>query len=177
MAQINYQDKVDLYQQPSIADINKVKASDLNEIKQVVNENDDNVGNLSNLNTTDKTNIVNAINELVGGEWQNMSLENGWEYVGYGNQPQYKKAGNKLYLRGIVINQNVPTGTSRWIAILPEGYRPINANVVTRSIASGGANVFPLDVAIGNNGQITYELGQYKANYRLALDGTVVWLD
>ena len=44
--------------------INKVIDEDINEIKQVVNENDDNVGSLDNLNTTDKTNLVNATNEI-----------------------------------------------------------------------------------------------------------------
>lgn len=44
--------------------INKVIDEDINEIKQVVNENDDNVGSLDNLNTTNKTNLVNATNEI-----------------------------------------------------------------------------------------------------------------
>lgn len=65
MAKITYENKVALNVNSDIADINKVNASDLNEIKNVVNENDDNIGLLSNLNTTDKTSIVNAINEVI----------------------------------------------------------------------------------------------------------------
>ena len=44
--------------------INKVIDEDINEIKQVVNENDDKVGELNDLNTTEKSSIVNAINEI-----------------------------------------------------------------------------------------------------------------
>lgn len=65
MSKITYTDKVTLNENPNVADVNKVKADDLNEIKNVVNGNDDNVGNLSQLNTTDKSSIVGAINETI----------------------------------------------------------------------------------------------------------------
>lgn len=65
MAQITYDTKVALYENSGIADINKVKAADMNEIKSTVNANDNKVGELSDLDTTDKSSIVNAINELV----------------------------------------------------------------------------------------------------------------
>ena len=64
MAKLTYEDKEFLNKNENIADKNKVNDSDLNEIKNVVNENADSVGNLSNLNTTDKTSLVNAINEV-----------------------------------------------------------------------------------------------------------------
>ena len=41
MAKIQYENKVSLIENADIPDINKVKADDMNEIKQVVNENDD----------------------------------------------------------------------------------------------------------------------------------------
>ena len=41
MSKITYADKVTLNENPNVADVNKVKASDMNEIKQVVNANDD----------------------------------------------------------------------------------------------------------------------------------------
>jgi hypothetical protein len=63
MAKITYENKVALNVNSDIADINKVNASDLNEIKGVVNTNDDNMGLLSNLNTTNKSNLVEALNE------------------------------------------------------------------------------------------------------------------
>lgn len=64
MAKITYEDKEFLNKNENIADKNKVNDTDLNEIKEVINQNDDNVGNLSDLNTTDKSNIVSAINEI-----------------------------------------------------------------------------------------------------------------
>lgn len=71
MSKITYTNKVDLYEDTSIADINKVKASDMNEIKTVVNNNDDTttnntnaIGTLSELTTTNKNNLVDAINEV-----------------------------------------------------------------------------------------------------------------
>ena len=65
MAKITYEDKEFLNKNENIADKNKVNDSDLNEIKNVVNENDDSVGNLSNLNTINKDSLVGAINELL----------------------------------------------------------------------------------------------------------------
>ena len=65
MSKIGFADKVALNENASIPDINKCKASDMNEIKQVVNENDDKVGDLTNLSTPNKNNIVGAINSVV----------------------------------------------------------------------------------------------------------------
>ena len=63
--QITYQDKVALNENTGIADINKVKADDMNMIKNIVNANQEDVGDISNLKTEDITSIVNAVNELV----------------------------------------------------------------------------------------------------------------
>ena len=73
MSKIGFTDKVALNENASIPDINKCKASDMNEIKRVVNENDDNVGNLADLITPNKNNIVGAINSVV----ENGSNNNG----------------------------------------------------------------------------------------------------
>lgn len=64
MSKITYTDKVALNINQDVADVNKCNATDLNEIKSVVNTNDDNVGDLTQLKTTNKSNIVNAINEV-----------------------------------------------------------------------------------------------------------------
>lgn len=53
---ITYQDKVALNQNSDIADINKCNASDLNEIKNVVNNN----ATETSTNSTNITNIINA---------------------------------------------------------------------------------------------------------------------
>lgn len=64
MAKITYENKVELNVNSNIADVNKCNATDLNEIKKVVNTNDDKVGDLAQLNTTNKDNLVGAINEI-----------------------------------------------------------------------------------------------------------------
>ena len=64
MSKITYADKETLYINADVPANKKTQSSDMNEIKQVVNENDDKVGELNNLNTTDKSNVINAINEI-----------------------------------------------------------------------------------------------------------------
>ena len=51
MAKITYEDKEFLNKNENIADKNKVNDTDLNQIKEVINQNND---NLSDLNTSDK---------------------------------------------------------------------------------------------------------------------------
>ena len=67
MSKITYADKETLYTNADIPANKKVQSSDMNEIKQVVNENDNKVGELNNLNTTDKSSMVNATNEVLEG--------------------------------------------------------------------------------------------------------------
>ena len=62
--QITYNDKADLIVDTTIDDKFKVSASDMNEIKNVVNNNAEEVCDITSLTTTDKTNVVNAVNEL-----------------------------------------------------------------------------------------------------------------
>ena len=64
MAQITYADKSTMNENSSIPATNKCQASDMNEIKSVVNGNYNEVGNITNLTTTNKTNIVDAVNEV-----------------------------------------------------------------------------------------------------------------
>lgn len=64
MSKITYAYKETLYTNADVPANKKVQSSDMNEIKNIVNENDDKVGELNGLNTTDKTSIVNAINEI-----------------------------------------------------------------------------------------------------------------
>lgn len=75
---ITYEDKVALNENADIADVNKVTAGDMNEIKQVVNEQSTNIGDLSNLTTPNKDNLVGAINSIV----ESGSSSNG-EYIKY----------------------------------------------------------------------------------------------
>ena len=64
MGKITYADKETLYTNNDVPANKKTQSSDMNEIKNIVNENDDKVGELNDLNTTNKTSIVNAINEI-----------------------------------------------------------------------------------------------------------------
>ena len=66
MAQITYADKSTMNENSSIPATNKCQASDMNEIKSVVNENYNEVGDITTLTTTDKSSVVNAINETSG---------------------------------------------------------------------------------------------------------------
>ena len=85
MSKITYSDKVKLNENPNVADINKVKADDLNEIKNVVNANDDNVGDLADLKTTDISSVVNAVNELVDKVNYEISTSGNWTIKKYDN--------------------------------------------------------------------------------------------
>ena len=91
MTKITYEDKEFLNKNESIADKNKVNDTDLNEIKNVVNENDDSVGNLSNLNTEDKSSLVNAVNEILNKSYftidtnSNISIGQGDNTINFDN--------------------------------------------------------------------------------------------
>lgn len=85
MSKITYRDKVTLNKNPNVADVNKVKTDDLNEIKNVVNANDDNVGDLADLKTTDVSSIVNAVNELVDKVNYEISTSGNWTIKKYDN--------------------------------------------------------------------------------------------
>ena len=85
MSKITYANKVTLNENPNVADVNKVKADDLNEIKNVVNANDDNVGDLADLKTTDVSSVVNAINELVDKVNYKISKSGNWTIKKYDN--------------------------------------------------------------------------------------------
>lgn len=100
MAQITYGNKVAINENSGVADINKCNASDMNEIKSVVNTNDTNVGTLSNLSTIDKTSIVNAVNELeTRGDFSTTEVVIGtW----INSKPIYRK----------VVNKSVSSGSS-----------------------------------------------------------------
>ena len=85
MSKITYADKVTLNENPNVADINKFKADDLNEIKNVVNANDDNVGDLADLKTTDISSVVNSVNELVDKVDYEISTSGNWTIKKYDN--------------------------------------------------------------------------------------------
>lgn len=110
MSKITYTDKVALNINQDVADINKCNASDLNEIKNVVNNNDDNfnilntnVGDITQLQTTNKNSIVNAINEVNTNDIRKSTYSTTEQRVGtwIDNKPIYRK---------VIIDKTVPTG-------------------------------------------------------------------
>ena len=79
---LTYANKVTLNQNSDVADINKGRAADWNEVKTVVNANANLMGDLSNLTTKTTTDLVSAMNGLVLTKlWENSnptsSMNNG----------------------------------------------------------------------------------------------------
>jgi hypothetical protein len=64
MQSISYTNKTALNINSGISDVNKCNASDLNNIKSVVNANATECGNASSLSTSAKTSLVEGINEV-----------------------------------------------------------------------------------------------------------------
>ena len=130
MSKITYTNKVDLYEDTSIADINKVKASDMNEIKTVVNNNDDTtmantnaIGTLTDLSTTNKSSIVEAINELAyDSGWLDVNLNSDFSLYSADSDCKYRKVGKTVMICGQVkANKTLTEGI---IFVLPVGFRP-----------------------------------------------------
>ena len=106
MAKIQFENKVALNENANIPDVNKCKATDMNEIKSVVNGNDDLVGDLSMLNTTNKSSIVEAINEV----YQNNVYSTDEIVIGK------TKDGKNVYRK--IIETNSATATQEWKNII-----------------------------------------------------------
>ena len=127
MAKITYENKVALNVNSDIADVNKCNATDLNEIKNVVNENDDNttnnsnaIGNLSSLNTTNKNNLVGAINEVNDNDVLKGTYSTNETRIGtWMGKPLYRKVLSTIGLSGETkksINYNITNLDKIWIA-------------------------------------------------------------
>ena len=161
MAQITYADKSAMNVNSSVPNVNKVNASDMNEIKSVVNGNYNEVGNITNLTTTDKSSVVNAINE---NESEINTLKNGGEWTAI------TSTWGTLYYRYItdkvvhVIGDISPGGAARTIT-MPFSTKTNNAWL----LAGGGTyytkaymnNTNGLTIAAGNNNSTTYSVNIY----------------
>lgn len=126
MAKITYENKVALNVNSDIADVNKCNATDLNEIKNVVNENDDNttnnsnaIGNLSSLNTTSKDNLVSAINEVDNNDISKGTYSTNETRIGtWMGKPLYRKVLSTVGLAGETkkaIAYNITNPDKIWI--------------------------------------------------------------
>ena len=161
MAQITYTDKTALNINGDIADTNKVNASDMNEIKSVVNGNYNEVGDITNLTTTDKTSVVNAINENEseintlknGGEWTSISSNWGTLY--------YRYITDKVVH---VIGDIAPGGSARTITM------PFTTTKNNAWLLAGGGTYYTkafmnstngLTISNGTNNSTTYQVNIY----------------
>ena len=122
MAQITYADKSTMNENSSIPATNKCQASDMNEIKSVVNGNYNEVGNITNLTTTDKTSVVNAINETSG-------LLNGLVYTETVN-----------LATNLSVNPNSNTATANYTLTPRANYTPIL--VTTNNMWNGAISLW-----------------------------------
>ena len=92
MAKITYNDKVSINENADIPAINKCQASDMNEIKQVVNENDDKIGELQpniitaelvkQISVTPQSGTINLTDAVIVGN--KLSFANGKVIIGAG---------------------------------------------------------------------------------------------
>ena len=141
MAKITYTNKVALNELPSIADINKVKAGDMNEIKSVVNENADIVMVDETATSGTKLLIEDEDLDFQGGTEITNSYSasttlgyscnylNGEDFSGQVNfnetgraYCQFTKVGNMVNI--IYSGQSKTRAEGDTILTLPEGYRP-----------------------------------------------------
>lgn len=100
--------------------------------------------------------------------WQVLTLESGIEVHdgSFAVTPQYRKIGNHVYIKGH-INTSIPSGGSKLIATLPEGFRPLSGThydiaecggqrIARFYVQSGTGNLAVEWVAnIGSSGQYT----------------------
>ena len=182
MAQITYADKTAMNVNSSVPDINKVNASDMNEIKSVVNGNYSEVGDITNLTTTDKSSVVNAINEIYNDNY----YKPGDTYVinNYASTAGYITSSNKNLNFSIELPKslkNISTITITTMVIevrVPAGAYAVNnfsifdSSVTSRSATKRddrcidislkrttnwyGTNNIPISVAIFQGAKITF---------------------
>lgn len=124
MALITYQDKVTLNENASVSAINKVQASDMNEIKSVVNSIVPNIS--SQANNEGAITIGN-----IGIEWGNVSVS-----PSSGSSPNY-------YGSTAVIFKNTYGYNPVMIATAAAGFTSIT-NVTTTNVTTTGGNVWML---------------------------------
>ena len=131
LTEITYTNKETLNEQPSVADKNKVKADDMNEIKSVVNTNAGKVGDLTNLTTTNKNSIVESINELKSGEVYSTS-EVKTNKVWIDGKPIYRKC---------IANETSATNSTKF-SLSSISNMDTLTNIISKVVRSTGAQIF-----------------------------------
>lgn len=165
ITEITYSDKSDI-NTTSTPEVNKITASNLNEIKSVVNTNANLMGNLSELETTDRSSIVNAINSTrLQITTDGSAIETG--RVIDGNEEYIKRISllsfpginqEKTWATGITmtnivitgINIVVKTGTSNWFQL------PNNDTAYTRTSLNNDGAIHVMSFTANLTGQNGY---------------------
>lgn len=150
MAQISYTNKVALNENPEIADINKVTDDDMNEIKQVVNDNYNNTIQITDTEPTDSDNKIWIDTGEVSASASEITNEYS-ESVGLGYSANYI---NNLHTYS---TEETRCGTYMG--------KPLYRKIFTGSLGTGGRDVVNTDLS--NNYIITkIEGGFYFENQK-----------
>lgn len=140
---ITFTDKTQLYPNSDVADVNKVKAADMNEIKNVVNNN---ASELTSVNTSLNNNIIYSTDSVEIGKWVD---------------------GEILY-RKILVIDNLPNITSTTYPVNFTNLGTYTANVVRvygTAIEPTGHNSIPLPYVYTGTGSI--EITYLGANHTI----------
>ena len=154
---------------PGVADINKVKAEDMNEIKSVVNGNYNEVGDITNLTTTDKTSVVNAINELEG-EAQFEDITSQITFNETVANTKFYKVGKVIYVQ--YQGDSKAHSVSSILATIPAQYSPsypVWTPFVKNSNAYGTLTIGNSQLAVGAISSTSAQ-GRIYANFSYFID-------
>ena len=140
MSKITYADKVALNENPNVADVNKIKADDLNEIKNVVNANDDNIMKIAGkilYKNPSGSNTTITLNDAIS----NYSYLEIYGFEIQGQSQVYTKydtsSGKNINLYSIIVLQ-----TGNLIRIAAQSYTPSGTALTIESTKTGHANIF-----------------------------------
>ena len=148
---ITYSDKSALNVNANIPDINKVKADDMNEIKQVVNDNATAMGDVSTLKTNTTTDIVAGVNSIMDGNVYSTAAEVKTNEIYMNGKPLYRKC----------VHRSVAANTEE--RTLLSDYGITNQDIVIVNIGKSTAH-YANDVG-GSYSPITYNVGTSDYNH------------
>lgn len=163
--QITYEDKVDLQVATNIANINKVTASDMNEIKSVVNGNADEVGDITTLTTTDKTSVVDAVNELNAPEK--------WVSVGTTAPTDGRKVWFKTIDNSIVVNNQEWFSKPKVLWTNPNPTSNFASQTITLNDSLANYSYYEILYKTYKDENIGYNTGKIPTNWGTNINGMV----
>lgn len=131
-------------------EINALKAQDVTTIANVA-ANTKAIANAQNKISENATDIAAIEAKQADTGWIDLNLSSGWTKTNYATEnPQYRKIGNTVYLKGLV-NATAAAGTT--IAVLPGAFRPFT-NFFTRYAQTNGTGDDTVNIQVSNTGAI-----------------------